>query len=71
MKTSYRDFKIYYGDSDGDENVTLHNPQSFAVISSRSLCTMWANDPKIEFIRTLSEQEYRMKDFAFVRKSRA
>ena len=44
------------------QNVTLHNPKPFAIISSRSLRTMWANYPKIELIRAVSEQNYRMKD---------
>ena len=37
------------------QNVTLHNIKSFAVSSSRSLRAMWANYPKFEFIRTVSE----------------
>ena len=49
--------KIHYGDGDENvtSNVTLHNPNFFAIIWSRSLRTMWANYPKIEFILAISE----------------
>ena len=43
--------KIHYGDGDENvtSNVTLHNPNFFAIISSRSLIL------KIEFILAISE----------------
>ena len=43
-------------------NTTSHYPKCFAVISFRSLCTVWANYRQTGFIRAVSEKKYRMKD---------